>query len=112
MDEKEVPEGMKWGELAKIVKDKVQVKVEVKAEVGNNSEGYVNTPCALRSALSDNVVTWLDLILALMEERSFFSLQKEPGKGMSAMKVPTSKKVLDCFFERAWDKPIFKSKNN
>jgi hypothetical protein len=47
-----------------------------------------------------------------MEERSFFSLRREPGNTMSAVAVPTSKKVLDTFFEKAWDKPILKSRNN
>jgi radical SAM superfamily enzyme YgiQ (UPF0313 family) len=106
MDEKELPEGIRWGELARIVKDKAKVKVEVE----NNNEDNVNTPCAMRSALSDNVVPWMDLVWALMEERSFFSLKREPGNTMSAMKVPTSKKVLDCFFDKAWNKPILKSK--
>jgi radical SAM superfamily enzyme YgiQ (UPF0313 family) len=112
MDDKGLEAGITWKDLAKIVKDKVKVKVEVKAEVENNSEDDVNTPCAMRPALSGNVVTWMDLVLALMEERSFFSLRKEPGNRMSAMRLPTSKKVLDCFLDRAWTKPIFKSKNN
>jgi radical SAM superfamily enzyme YgiQ (UPF0313 family) len=112
MDDKGLEAGITWKDLAEIVKDKVKVKVEVKAEVENNSEDDVNTPCAMRPALSGNVVTWMDLVLALMEERSFFSLRKEPGNRMSAMRLPTSKKVLDCFLDRAWTKPIFKSKNN
>jgi hypothetical protein len=109
MDEKELPEGMRWGELARIVKDKAKAEAEVE---NNNNEDKVNTPHALRSALCDNVVTWIDLVLALMEERSFFSLRKEAGKKMCVLQVPTSKKVIDCFLERAQDKPILKSRNN
>jgi radical SAM superfamily enzyme YgiQ (UPF0313 family) len=121
MDQKELDEGMTWKELYKAIKDKVKAKVEVnqkvrdevKVEVENNIEDKVkaNTPCALRSALSDNVVTWMDLVSALTEERSFFALMKEHKKTISAMKVPTSKKVLDCFFEKAWAKPVLRSRN-
>ena len=100
MDHKELAEGMTWRELHNAVKDKVKV--------------VANSPYDSRLAPYERVndVTWSDLALALIEERSFFSLRKEPGKRMSAMKVPTSKKVLDCFLERAWAKPILKSKNN
>jgi radical SAM superfamily enzyme YgiQ (UPF0313 family) len=116
IEEKELDEGMTWEELHKALRDKVRPKqedkVEVKGEVENNSEDYVNTPCAMRSALSGNVVTWMDLLLALMEERSFFSGKINPGKTISAMKIPTSRKVWDTFFDTAWDKPIAKSKNS
>ena len=109
MDDKALEEGITWKDLLQLMKAQVKAKVQVE----NNKEDKVkvNTPCALRSALSDNVVTWIDLVLALMEERSFFGLRRDPAKETSAMKVLTSKKVLDCFFERAWDKPILKSRN-
>jgi hypothetical protein len=100
MDEKELSAGMTWKELYRAIKDRVKKK------------SY--SPCDSRLAPYERVndVTWIDLVRALMEERSFFSLRREPGNTMSAVAVPTSKKVLDTFFEKAWDKPILKSRNN
>jgi radical SAM superfamily enzyme YgiQ (UPF0313 family) len=100
MDEKALEEGITLKELYQVIKDKVKV------------ESY--SPCDSRLAPYGKVegVTWIDLVLALIEERSFFSLRRELGKKTSTIKVPASKKVLDCFLKRAWDKPILKSKNN
>jgi hypothetical protein len=113
MDEKELPEGIRWEELARIVKDKAKVKVEVENNEKNDDEVKLYSPYDSRLAPYERVndVTWIDLVLALLEERSFSSLRRELGKKTSIIKVPTSKKVLDCFLKRAWDKPILKSKN-
>jgi radical SAM superfamily enzyme YgiQ (UPF0313 family) len=100
MDDRVLEEGITWKELYQVIKDKVKV------------EAYSPYDSRLAPYGKAGEVTWIDLVLALMEERFFFSLIKEPGKRMSAMKVPTSKKVLDYFFERAWDKIILKSKNS
>jgi biotin synthase-like enzyme len=86
MDCGELGEGISWRELFQGLKDKV------KAE--------------------DGVTPWADLLLMLFEERSFFSLRKIPGNGFSMGKERTSKRVLDCFFEKAWGKPILRSRND
>jgi len=88
MDEKELDEGMAWKELNQVLKGKVKAKVEV--------EG--------------NATTWIDLLLLLFRERSFFSLRKGPEVKLSLFKEKSSKKVLDYFFEKAWERSILKSR--
>jgi len=88
MDRNELDEGLPWRELLKVLKEKRKVKVE--------GDG----------------MTWIDLILLLYEERSFFSLRKDSQRWSSVSKVESSKKVLDYFFEKAWKKPILKSRSS
>jgi hypothetical protein len=111
MDEGELEEGMTLKELFQVLKEKkkvgVQVKAEtedkVKVEVENEVGGY--TPCD-----KNTVFTWIDLLLLLISERSFFSLGKAPVGGTLILKVESSRRVLDCFFERAWERLILKSR--
>ena len=86
MDEKELDEGMTWKELLWDLKNKV--KVEVK----------------------DNATTWIDLLLLLFNERSFFSLRKDSRGRILVVKEKSSKKVLDYFFDKAWENLILKSR--
>ncbi len=83
MDEKEFEEGMTWKELFQVLSEKVKVK--------------------------ENDMTWVDLLLLLDSERSFFSLSRDSGGRISVKKEKSSKKVLDYFFEKAWQRPILKS---
>jgi radical SAM superfamily enzyme YgiQ (UPF0313 family) len=85
MDGKELEEGMTWKELSKGLKEKVKAKSE------------------------EDTMTWIDLLLLLDSERSFFSLRKDSGRKISVEKEKSSKKVLDYFFEKALQKPILKS---
>jgi len=91
MGEGELSEGMTLKELYQVMKEKIK------------AEFY--SPGDIR-----NVITWIDLVLLLFKERSFFSLRKESQGRMSIVKEKSSKKVLDYFFENAWEKPILKSK--
>jgi radical SAM superfamily enzyme YgiQ (UPF0313 family) len=86
MDEKALEEGMTWRELSQVLREKVRAKVE------------------------EDAITWDDLLLLLDSERSFFSLRKDSGRKVSVEKEKSSKKVLDYFFEKAWEKPILKSR--
>jgi radical SAM superfamily enzyme YgiQ (UPF0313 family) len=99
MDEGELNEGITWKELSQIVKERAKVKVEVEDKL------YVQ--CA-----KDEAITWIDLLLIVIRKRSFFSLRKDPGGKTSLLKEASSKKVLDCFFEIAWERPILKSRHN
>jgi radical SAM superfamily enzyme YgiQ (UPF0313 family) len=85
MDGKELEDGMTWKGLPQVLKEKDKAKVE------------------------EDAITWVDLLLLLFKERSFFSLRKESGGRTSISKVESSRKVLDCFFERAWQSSILKS---
>jgi len=91
MDRKELEEGMTWRELYQVLQEKVKVETEDKVE--------------------DKVkeMTWRDLLLIIFEGKSFFSLRKESAGKILVEKKGSSKKVLDCFFERAWQSPILKS---
>jgi len=118
MDEGELSEGMMWKELFWVLKEKVEAKVKDENEVG----GY--TPClpsarfleegTMRYAPrnKDDAITWIDLLLLLFKERSFFSLRKDSEGRTSILKVESSKKVLDYFFERAWERLILKSRSS
>jgi hypothetical protein len=100
MDDRTLEDGITWKEFYQVIKEKVKV------------DAYSPYDSRLVPYKRVDDVTWMDLFLTLIEERSFFGLKRDPGKTMSILKVLTSKKVLDCFFERAWDKPILKSRNN
>jgi radical SAM superfamily enzyme YgiQ (UPF0313 family) len=89
MDEKELEEGITWRELAQVLKERRKFKDKVK----------------------DNATSWNDLLLMLFNERSFFTLKKDSGDKKSVSREKSSKKVLDYFFDKAWEKPILKSQN-
>jgi radical SAM superfamily enzyme YgiQ (UPF0313 family) len=89
MDEKGLEEGLTWKELHRILEEKVRTEVEIKEEN----------------------ITWPQLLLLLENERSFFSLRREPMGEESVVKEETSKKVLDCFLGKAWESPTLKSRN-
>ncbi len=88
MDEKELEEGMTWKELFKILKEKRRSDPKVDGDT----------------------MTWVDLVLLLDSERSFFSLRKDSGGRILAEKEKSSKKVLDYFLEKAWGRAILKSR--
>jgi len=92
IDGKELEEGMTWKELSQVLKEKVEA--ELYSPSGKS-----------------NAVTWIELILLLFKERSFFSLRKESGGEVSILKEKSSKKVLDYFFEKVWKRPILKSRS-
>lgn len=84
MDEKELEEGMTWEELYQVLNEKAKVK-------------------------EDNI-TWIHLLLLLENKRSFFSLKKESGGKITIGKERSSRKVLDYFFDKAWEKLILESR--
>jgi radical SAM superfamily enzyme YgiQ (UPF0313 family) len=87
IDRRELDEGMTWEELI------VALQEKAKGE-GKDNRGF-----------------WIDLLLLLFNERSFFGLKKN-SEGVSFMKEGSSKKVLDYFFEKAWRSPVLKSRNS
>jgi radical SAM superfamily enzyme YgiQ (UPF0313 family) len=88
MDGKELEEWMTWRELSQVLKGKGKLKGKV----------------------DEDATTWVDLLLLLESERSFFSLIKDSGGKTSVEKEKSSKRVLDYFFEKAWKRPILKSR--
>jgi radical SAM superfamily enzyme YgiQ (UPF0313 family) len=88
MDEKELNDGMTWSELFQRLKEKAKVEAKVK----------------------EDATAWIDLLLMLFNERSFYSLKKDSGREVAVVKEKSSKKVLDYFFEKVWEKPILKSR--
>jgi len=107
MDGGELKEGLTWKELFQVLKDKE--KAEDESEVNRYA------PCATRFAsfnkakVEEDATTWVDLLLLLDGERSFFSMRKDSGGRILVEKEKSSKKVLDYFFEKAWERPILKS---
>ncbi|HUL31281.1 MAG TPA: radical SAM protein [Thermodesulfobacteriota bacterium] len=88
MEERELEEGMTWGDLFKRLKERRGAKDKV----------------------DELAATWIDLLLLLDRERSFFSLGREPGRMTFVEKEKSSKKVLDYFFEKAWSSPVLKTR--
>jgi radical SAM superfamily enzyme YgiQ (UPF0313 family) len=86
-DDGELNEGMTWRELHDVLKERVE------------AEGIS----------SKEALTWIGLLLVFFKERSFFSLKKGTVGRKSIFRVKTSRRVLDYFFEKAWNKPILKS---
>jgi radical SAM superfamily enzyme YgiQ (UPF0313 family) len=105
MDEGELEEGIILEELFQVLKEKKEVKAEIEDKVKVEDEVKFYALCN-----KDNAITWIDLLLSLFKERSFFSFRKDFGGRTSILKVESSKKVLDCFFERAREKLILKSR--
>jgi radical SAM superfamily enzyme YgiQ (UPF0313 family) len=89
MDEKELQEGMTWRELLQMLREKVKAKAKVE----------------------EDTTSWVDLLLLLDSERSFFRLKKDFGRKISVEKEKSSKKVLEYFLEKAWQSPILKSRS-
>jgi radical SAM superfamily enzyme YgiQ (UPF0313 family) len=87
MDELDLNEGMTWKELYDVLKQKVE------------AEGIS----------SKEALTWIGLLLVFFKERSFFSLKKGFVGRKAIFREKTSRRVLDTFFEKAWDKPILRS---
>ena len=112
MDEGELNEGVTLKELSQIMKDKAKVKVE------NDSYTPYPMPALRRSSGGgryalcdkDRDVAWINLLLLLFEERSFFSLRRDSAGESSILKEKSSRKVMDSFFEKAWERPILKSR--
>lgn len=62
--------------------------------------------------VKDEAMIWVDLLLLLESDRSFFGLRRDSGGRISISKVEISRKVLDCFFEKAWQRLILKSRSS
>jgi len=90
MDEGELNEEMTWRELYDVLGGKVE------------AEGIS----------SKETLTWVGLLLVFFKERSFFSLKKGYLGRKSIFREKTSRRVLDYFFEKAWDKPILRSRSH
>lgn len=86
MDGKELEEGMTLKELFQILREKRRPKGKVEE------------------------ITWSDLLLMTLDERSYFSLRRDSHRRFSVAKEKSSKKVLDYFFEKAWQRAILKSR--
>jgi radical SAM superfamily enzyme YgiQ (UPF0313 family) len=88
VDRGELEEGVSWKELRQIVKEK---------------------KTRYHDMHSQDSTTWMDLVLQVLEERSFFSLRKNSAGELSIIKEKTSRAVMDNFYEKAWGKSILKS---
>jgi hypothetical protein len=112
IDLKGLNEGMTWKEIFQVIKDREKVKVETEVEGKNKVKLF--SPCDSRLAPYGKLssITWMDLLFLVLEERSFFSLRKNPDGGLSIFREKSSKKVLDYFFERAWERPILRSRHS
>jgi radical SAM superfamily enzyme YgiQ (UPF0313 family) len=88
MDEKELDEGLTWKGLSQVLKEKVRAEVR------------------------GDVPAWIDLLLLILNERSFFSLRKNFREKDSVLKEMTSKKVFDYFFDKSLESPILKSRTH
>ena len=91
MDRKEVDEGVTWKELYQTLTDRRSLNLN------------------LNLSLNVDPVAWSKLLVLLFEERSFFGLKRDPGGRTIIFKEKSSKRVLDYFFEKAWEVPILKS---
>jgi hypothetical protein len=100
MDTKELDEGVTWRNLCRIMKEKAKANEKEKLRADATMKVNSNTPCD---------VTWRDLLLLFLEEKSFFGLRKGPDRKLTVVREKTSKKVLDCFFEKGLDTPILRS---
>jgi anaerobic magnesium-protoporphyrin IX monomethyl ester cyclase len=82
MDRGELEEGLTWKELSQLLKDPLREK------------NYY----------------WSELLAPLINERCFVRLRPEHVGRSSFARVSTSGRVLDRFFQNAWDTPILKGR--
>jgi len=59
---------------------------------------------------SSGKISWVNMLLTLFKEKSFFSLIGDYEGRLFLKKEISSNRVLSYFFERAWEKPILKYK--
>ena len=115
MDEGELSEGMTWKGLLQTLREKINVQAKVEnsqVEVVDKMEVIPDARSPVPPApYKDQPVTWKNLVSLLFDERSFFSLKANGDGRMKVMKERSSRKVLDCFFEWALDKPILQSQH-
>jgi len=102
MDHEEIEEGITWRDLSHVVTDKTR-------DLGLE-EGQYRTGEGLNPSHQDEKTLWPILLLLLFRERSFFGFTKDRGGRISVMRIKSSKRVLDTFFEQAWSKPIVRSR--
>jgi hypothetical protein len=84
MDRGDLNEGMTWKGLIQMMRDQAKVEDEVKS---------------------------MALLSMLFEKKTFFSLRRNSNGSISIFEEGTSKKVLDYFFEKVWEKPVLKSRH-
>jgi radical SAM superfamily enzyme YgiQ (UPF0313 family) len=84
IDEKIFPEGMAWREIYFFCRDR-------------------------KNSLSGPERLGLDLLSLAVEEKTFFGLKKEPDGKNSVFRVMSSRRVLECFFEKAWERKVLGS---
>jgi hypothetical protein len=102
MDHEEIEEGITWRDLFQVVTEKTR-------DLGLE-EGQYRAGEGLNPSHQDEKTAWLILLLLLFRERSFFGLTKDRGGRISIMRIKSSKRVLDTFFEQAWNEPIARSR--
>jgi len=111
MDQNELEEGMTWREILQDLKTKTKVEVEDEDKNESQSGTLRSNPygqSAVSYAPCDNreALTWRSLLLLLIKERSFFSLRRDREGKTGISREKSSRKVLDYFFEKAWERPI------
>jgi hypothetical protein len=99
IDTDEIEEGITWRTLCRIMKEKAGAKVE-------------DGPSDGAKPPAPDGVTWKDLLLMLVEEKSFFSLRKGSDRKVRMVREETSKRVLDCFLEKGSNTPILRSRSS
>jgi len=100
IDRKILEEGLTWEGLYRFTEN------HAREETWVLDEGKVEAT----APPGDDSVNWIKLLKRLFEKRSFFSLRKDPTGKALVIKERSSKGVLDYFFEKAWEKPILKSR--
>jgi radical SAM superfamily enzyme YgiQ (UPF0313 family) len=90
MDRDDAGEGLHLGEIFRMIKE--------------------GDPLRLHS-FRDDREGGISLLRVVFEERSFFGATKTSTGDLRTFKQPTSKRVFDLFLERAWDKPVLKSRH-
>ena len=96
MDRDEIEEGITWKGLHQSIDG---------ARAGKEAEAKVNMRVKDQTLRTE----WKELLKLLLVERSFFSLRRDDKGNKITVREATSRKVLDCFFEKAWERPILKS---
>jgi hypothetical protein len=100
MDHGEIEEGITWRDLFHVVTEKQRTWT---------GRGQYRTGETLNPSHKDEKTAWLILLLLLFRERSFFGLSRDHGGKISIMTIKSAKRVLDIFFERAWNEPVVRS---
>jgi len=101
INHEEIEEGITWKDLFQVVTEKTRGL--------GLGEGQYRMGKDLNPSYQNEKAAWPILLLLFFREKSFFGLTRDHGGRITIMTIKSARRVLDTFFERAWNEPVVRS---